>query len=97
MKNVFTPTFDSLVIHPPCFLDIYNRCCGNEVMDILGLEWGMELRNDRNEIKQENIEYSRCYVYRMLKRFCGSTMVTNDSHRETASRLVMSSWASVSV
>lgn len=66
-------------------------------MDILGLEWGMEFRNDKNEMKQENIENSRCYVYRMLKRFSGSAMVTNDSHRETASHLVMSSWGSASV
>ncbi len=67
-------------------------------MDILGLEWGMELRNDRNDMKQvENTENSRCYVYRMLKPFSGSAMVTNDSHRETASHLVMSSWGCVSV
>lgn len=51
----------------------------------------------KNEMKQENIENSRCYVYRMLKRFSGSAMVTNDSHRETASHLVMSSWGSASV
>lgn len=94
MKNVFTPTFDCCKFIHPVFLSFITDVVG---MDILGLEWGMELRNDRNEIKQENIENSRCYVYRMLKRFCGSAMVTNDSHRETASRLVKSSWGSASV
>lgn len=53
-------------------------------MDILGLEWGMELENDRNDMKQvENTENSRCYVYRMLKPFCSSAMVTNDSQRDS--------------
>ncbi len=64
-------------------------------MDILALEWGMELKNDMKQV--ENTEKSTCYVYRMLKPFCGSVMVTNDSHRETESHLVMSSWGCVSV